>query len=183
MGEPFEDNDWRRADTLERQTIREYLTVYHREKSRRALIIPVIFAFPILFLAAVIASMKVNGVRQITAGIITGAVLIAILAVIYAVRILFLGKKLKMITDDAYQVLVTTVTDKERSTRRAGSSGSGFFVELDVVDEFGDRRKLNVSETLYINIQVGSEVMMIRYDEKCFGFYDWFDCVPRKEHL
>ena len=74
---------------------------------------------------------------------------------------------------------VSTVTDKERVIRR--SYGSGFYIEVDILDSYGDRRRLKVSERGYGVMKVGDRVLAIRYNDGNYGFYDWFDIVKCKE--
>ena len=180
MDDPFKTYDWRRADALERKVITTYASEMLREKANGGLIIIALFLPAVLIISLAVGTSKVQGVRQIGSGIVTGTVMISVLVILYLVRRIFLNKKMNRILSNAYLVMETTVADKEQVSRRG--SGSGFYFQVDVFDEYNDRRRLMVSETVYQDAPAGGEILLIKYDGNEYGFYDWFDCVPRKEH-
>lgn len=170
--------NWRTAYAQENRAILEWGNKTYREKTTHTVGIGAIWFCAVVFAAAVFCGMTVSGETWNPGGLIFGC--IAVLVIIFICGMMILGshKKLKMLEQGKYSISEAQVIDKRSHTGRAYGE-NGKFLKVRLQD--GKEEEYLIGTYTYELVSLETKLIVIKYNDDGYGFYDQYDFVPVKE--
>ncbi|MBD5534943.1 MAG: hypothetical protein HDQ99_04690 [Lachnospiraceae bacterium] len=166
--------NWRAAYAEENSVILEWGKKAYKTKLEVIFILGALWSCMILLLSVLFSKIDASGKTWNLDWLIFGCMIIFIIIIICGMLILLNNKKLKMLEQRKYSVSEAQVIDKRTFFYRT----TGIHRYLKVRFSDGSTEEYSVGTDAY-SLEV--KLIVIKYNDGMYGFYDRYDFVPIKE--